>query len=126
VKDGFEDDLPYAKKVAVHLNVELDILKVTPDITQLLPKMIYHLDELQADPAPINVLLICEQAKKQGVKVLLSGAGGDDVFTGYRRHYAVKAEKYWAWLPKPARSLLKSATTLLPKFHSGVISERIE
>lgn len=114
-KDGFEDDLPYAKKVAEHLHVELDILKVTPDITLLLPKMIYHLDELQADPAPINVLLICEQAKKQGIKVLLSGAGGDDIFTGYRRHYAVKAEKYWAWLPKSARSLLKSAAALLPK-----------
>lgn len=114
-KDGFEDDLPYAKKVSEYLNVELDILKVTPDIAQLLPKMIYHLDELQADPAPINVLLICEQAKKQGIKVLLSGAGGDDIFTGYRRHYAVKAEKYWAWLPASARSLLKSAAVMLPK-----------
>lgn len=117
-KDGFEDDLPYAKKVASYLDVELDVLKVTPDITQLLPKMIYHLDELQADPAPLNVLLICEQAKKQGVKVLLSGAGGDDIFTGYRRHYAVKAEKYWAWLPKPARSILKSVTAVLPKGHA--------
>lgn len=117
-KDGFEDDLPYAKKVASYLDVELDVLKVTPDITQLLPKMIYHLDELQADPAPLNVLLICEQAKKQGVKVLLSGAGGDDIFTGYRRHYAVKAEKYWAWLPKPARSILKSLTAVLPKGHA--------
>lgn len=117
-KDGFEDDLPYAKRVALQLNVELDILKVTPDITQLLPKMIYHLDELQADPAPLNVMLICEQAKKQGIKVLLSGAGGDDIFTGYRRHYAVKAEKYWVWLPKPARSLLKSVATLLPQNHA--------
>ena len=117
-KDGFEDDLPYAKKVASYLDVELDVLKVTPDITQLLPKMIYHLDELQADPAPLNVLLICEQAKKQGVKVLLSGAGGDDIFTGYRRHYAVKAEKYWAWLPKPARSILKSVSAVLPKGHA--------
>ena len=115
LKDGFEDDLPYAKKVAAHLNVELDVLKVTPDIAKLLPKMIYHLDELQADPAPINVLLICEQAKKKGIKVLLSGAGGDDIFTGYRRHYAVSVEKYWSWLPKPTRSLLRSATSLLPK-----------
>lgn len=114
-KDGFEDDLPYAKKVAEHLNVHLDTLKITPDIAQLLPKMIYHLDELQADPAPINVLLICEQAKKQGIKVLLSGAGGDDVFTGYRRHYAIKMEKYWSWLPKPFRSILKTASSLLPK-----------
>ncbi|EGQ7944378.1 asparagine synthase (glutamine-hydrolyzing) [Vibrio cholerae] len=114
-KDGFEDDLPYAKRVAEHLKVELDTLKVTPDIAKLLPKMIYHLDELQADPAPISVLLICEQAKAQGIKVLLSGAGGDDIFTGYRRHYAVTSERYWGWLPSPFRSALKAATSLLPK-----------
>lgn len=114
-KDGFQDDLPYAKRVANHLGVELDILKVTPDISKLLPKMIYHLDELQADPAPINVLLICEHAKSQGIKVLLSGAGGDDIFTGYRRHYAVKSERFWAWLPVPFRTLLKNVTSLLPK-----------
>ncbi len=114
-RDGIVDDLPYAKKVADLLNVDLDVLKVTPDIMALLPKMIYHLDELQADPAPLNVLLICEEARKKGIKVLLSGAGGDDVFSGYRRHYAVAAEKYWSWLPKLARKMLKYSTSLLPK-----------
>ena len=122
-KEGFADDLPYAKKVADYLKVELDILKVTPDIVSLLPKMIYQLDELQADPAPLNVLLICEQAKKKGVKVLLSGAGGDDIFTGYRRHYAVKAEKYWSWLPKKGRKMLKTITKALPK--NRAITRRI-
>ncbi|TXH92880.1 MAG: asparagine synthase (glutamine-hydrolyzing), partial [Rheinheimera sp.] len=105
--DGFEADLPYARKVAQHLGVPLHVLKVTPDIVSLLPKMVYHLDEVQADPAPINVLLICEMARKQGIKVLLSGAGGDDVFTGYRRHYAQSVENYWSWLPLPVRKLLK-------------------
>ncbi|EJE8737476.1 asparagine synthase (glutamine-hydrolyzing) [Vibrio vulnificus] len=114
-KEGFSDDLPYAKQVAGYLGVELDVLKVNPDIVSLLPKMIYHLDELQADPAPLNVLLICENAKKQGIKVLLSGAGGDDIFTGYRRHYAVTAERYWSWLPKFGRTVLKGATQCLPK-----------
>jgi len=114
-KEGFTDDLPYAKKVADLLDVELDVLKVTPDITALLPKMLYYLDELQADPAPLNVLLICEQARKKGVKVLLSGAGGDDVFTGYRRHYAVVTQMYWSALPKFCRKALKYSTSLLPK-----------
>ena len=113
--DGFTDDLPYAKKAAEHLAVPLNILKVTPDIVSLLPKMIYHLDELQADIAPINLMLICEHAKSKGIKVLLSGAGGDDIFTGYRRHYAVSIEKYWSWLPTPLRLFLKLTTGLLPK-----------
>jgi asparagine synthase (glutamine-hydrolysing) len=114
-KDGFEDDLPYAKQVSDYLGVELDIVKVTPDIVKQLPQMIYHLDELQADPAPLNVLLICQQAKKKGIKVLLSGAGGDDVFSGYRRHYAIKFERYWSWLPKGMRSVLKSTTPAISK-----------
>lgn len=113
--EGFSDDLPYARKVAQHLGVDLDVLKIVPDIAELLPRMIYHLDELQADPAPLNVLLICEQARRKGLKVLLSGAGGDDIFTGYRRHYAVKFERYWAWLPKSARTVIRMATSALPK-----------
>lgn len=113
--DGFSNDLPYAEKVAEYLSVPLNVLKVSPDIISLLPKMIYHLDELQADIAPINVMLICEHAKSKGIKVLLSGAGGDDIFTGYRRHYAISMEKYWSWLPKSLRLGLKSASDLLPK-----------
>ncbi|RTZ14662.1 asparagine synthase (glutamine-hydrolyzing) [Vibrio aquaticus] len=113
--DGFSDDLPYAKAVASFLKSELNILKASPDITKLLPKMVYHLDELQADPAPLNVLLICEEARRQGIKVLLSGAGGDDIFSGYRRHYAVTKEKYWAGLPKVARRALKGVTSKLSK-----------
>lgn len=113
--DGFTDDLPYAKKVAEYLGVDLDVLTISPDIVKLLPKMIYHLDELQADPAPINVMLISKMASEKGYKVLLSGAGGDDVFSGYRRHYAIKSERYWSWLPRPFRSLLKHSSGLLPK-----------
>lgn len=113
--DGFEDDLPYAQKVAKHLGTPLNILQATPDIVSQLPEMIYHLDELQADPAPLNVMMICEHAKQKGIKVLLSGAGGDDVFSGYRRHVAIQFERYWKWLPKPLRAALKNTTSLLPK-----------
>ena len=44
------------------------------------------IDAPVADPAPLNVVHICRAARNQGIKVLLSGAGGDDLFTGYRRH----------------------------------------
>jgi asparagine synthase (glutamine-hydrolysing) len=115
VNDGFEDDLPYAKKVAEHLNTELNVLSATPDIVKQLPEMIYHLDELQADPAPLNVMMICEDAKNKGIKVLLSGAGGDDVFSGYRRHVAIQFERYWRGLPKFMRSGLRAITQSLPK-----------
>jgi asparagine synthase (glutamine-hydrolysing) len=47
------------------------------------------------------------------MKVLLSGAGGDDLYAGYRRHLALKYESYWGWLPHPVRAGLKHVTTRL-------------
>jgi asparagine synthase (glutamine-hydrolysing) len=73
-----------------------------------LERMIWQLDEPLADAAPLNVLYICELARKHGMKVLLSGAGGDDLFTGYRRHHAVLLQKYWEWMPAAFRNGLES------------------
>jgi len=112
--EGMREDLPYAKRVAQHIGVPLTIVKVTPDIVNELPKLIYQLDEPQADVAPLNAWYISRLAREQGIKVLLSGAGGDDLLTGYRRHYALMKEKYWAWLPKTIRVGIKSGSKLLP------------
>jgi len=101
---GMADDLPYARKVARHLGVELDVVNIDScKMAGDLERMVTQLDEPLADPAPLNVLYISELARQQGMKVLLSGAGGDDLFTGYRRHKAVYMEPYWRWLPATAR-----------------------
>jgi asparagine synthase (glutamine-hydrolysing) len=80
-----------------------------------LPRMLFALDEPQADPAPINSLYIANRARKMDIKVLLSGAGGDDVFSGYRRHYALLQESLWAWLPVSMRSALAQGSAMLPQ-----------
>jgi asparagine synthase (glutamine-hydrolysing) len=97
--DGSVPDLPYARRVADHLNVDLCPIVVGADMIDHLERLLYHLDEPQADPAPINVLLIAEQARRDGIKVLLSGTGGDDLLSGYRRHWALLMERFWGWLP---------------------------
>lgn len=118
---GFSDDLPYAREVADLLNLDLQVVTVdTSTLANDVEKMVNSLDEPLADPAALNVLYISELAKKNGVKVLLSGTGGDDLFTGYRRHIAVDLEKYWAWLPKPARMALEWLSTSLPVKHPSI------
>jgi asparagine synthase (glutamine-hydrolysing) len=72
--------------------------------------MVGQLDEPLADPAPLNVYHISRLARDNGIKVMLSGAGGDDLFTGYRRHAAVRYERFWDWLPHSARVRLRNAT----------------
>ena len=89
-KDGFTDDLPYAKKVADELGLNLNLVSASSTDVSDLSSCIYYLDEPQADPAIINAFKICQLANSKGIKVLLSGAGGDDFFTGYRRHLAAR------------------------------------
>jgi asparagine synthase (glutamine-hydrolysing) len=112
--EGIIDDYPYAKKVADFLGVNLNVLEIGSDSIKNLEKVIYHLDEPTADPAVINTLLIAEHARSQNIKVLLSGTAGDDLFTGYRRHFALTQEKYWSHLPSFSRTMLKNVSTFLP------------
>lgn len=111
--DGSPDDLPYARAVAKHLAVPLEVIEVGADSFELLEKMLLAIEEPQGDPAPINAYLIAKRARANGHKVLLSGAGGDDVFSGYRRHRALQLERYWAWLPVSARRGLAAASRRL-------------
>jgi asparagine synthase (glutamine-hydrolysing) len=112
--EGMTQDLPYAQRVAKHLNVDLHTVHVGEDMVDHLTEMIHQLDEPQADPAPLNVLFISRLAREHGIKVLLSGAGGDDIFTGYRRHYALTQERYWSGLPMPLRTVLKNTSRFFP------------
>lgn len=114
--EGMGEDLPYARRVAAYLDVDLHTVWVGPEMVDALAAMIYHLDEPQADPAPINAYFISQLAREHGIKVLLSGAGGDDIFTGYRRHYALLQEHYWAWLPAHIRrGLVLGSERLRPR-----------
>lgn len=106
--EGSPADLPYARRVAKHLGVDLHVIEVQPDMINNLERMLYYLDEPQADPAPINALLISERARSDGIKVLMSGAGGDDIFSGYRRHLALRTERLWSWLPQTMRAMIAS------------------
>ena len=113
-EEGIADDLPYARRVAAYLNVPLEIVRIdAARMAEDLPAMVVQLDEPLADPAPLNVLYISRLAREQGIKVLLSGAGGDDLFTGYRRHRALMAEGLWSWLPRSARVGLEQLTSRL-------------
>jgi asparagine synthase (glutamine-hydrolysing) len=109
--EGNPPDLPYARRVAKHLNVDLEEVRIEATAIDRLDEMVALLDEPQADPAPINALFIAERARAMGIPVLLSGAGGDDIFSGYRRHRALQFERWWAWLPRSARAAVQAAAT---------------
>jgi asparagine synthase (glutamine-hydrolysing) len=104
---GFADDLPYARQVARHLGVPLEVVEVDAGrMAADLEHMVVQLDEPLADPSPLNVLYISRLAREHGVLVLLAGTGGDDLFAGYRRHQALMLSRYWALAPTWLRGWL--------------------
>lgn len=97
-------DLFHAKIVAAHLGVKLDVLSMDSfNIADEIDSVVWHMDEPLSDPAAISLFYMSRRAQSEGIKVLLSGAGGDDLFSGYRRHKALRYEKVWNWLPSSVR-----------------------
>ena len=118
--EGFSDDLHYAKIVADYLKVELEIVDADIDIVNDFDDMIWHLDEPQADAAPLNVSNICARAKQMGFKVLIGGAGGDDLFSGYRRHQTLKYNDLIGKVPMQFRKVVSGIFEKIYPFNSLV------
>ena len=118
--EGFSDDIWYARRAAKALGVRLYVAKATSSMSDHIDFMLYHLDEPTADLAPLHVYSISTMASSIGVKVLLSGAGGDDLFGGYRRHLAARLERYWDWSPEMVRRILGRSAQRLPGTSPGL------
>lgn len=109
--EGFAEEQPYALLMARRLGVPLHDARLSDSALHNLDAMVWLLDEPTADGAVFTAYSVCQEARDRGVKVLLSGAGGDDLFTGYRRHTALRSERYWGWIPRSARILLRSSVS---------------
>ncbi len=96
--DILEDDLKYARVVGERFATDYHEEYLEPKVMELLPKLVYHMDEPVADPAIITSYLICRSARER-LTVLLSGMGGDEVFAGYPRHAAVKIAEAYNLIP---------------------------
>ena len=108
------DDAKYAKEVAQKFNLDHHEVLVRPDIVNHLPFIVRALDEPIGDPAAINTWLICKQAAEQGVKVLLSGMGADELFFGYRRQKAILFAMRYRNFPAGAKKLIRMGVDQLP------------
>lgn len=96
--DILEDDMKYARVVGERFATDYHEAYLEPQVMELLPKLVYHMDEPVADPAIITSYLICRSARER-LTVLLSGMGGDEVFAGYPRHAAVKIAEAYNLIP---------------------------
>jgi asparagine synthase (glutamine-hydrolysing) len=112
--EAMPDDAVYARKVARQYGIDLHEIEISPDIVDMLPKMVDCLDEPIGDPAAINTFLMCQAARERGVKVILSGMGADELFGGYRKHLACLMASRYHRLPSAVRAPARMVVDAMP------------
>ena len=93
------NELPFARQVAEQFKTDHHEIIVQPDVAQLLPGLIWHMDEPVADAAFITTYLVSKFAREQ-VTVILSGVGGDELFGGYNRYMDEHYRSKYQLIPK--------------------------
>ena len=91
------NELPWAEKIAKQYNLNWRTETVEANLVDMLPEMIFHMDE-PADPFGVGVYLVSQVAAKYD-KVVLSGDGGDENFAGYDRFAGQKLARMYGLIP---------------------------
>ncbi|HXS54564.1 MAG TPA: asparagine synthase (glutamine-hydrolyzing) [Hanamia sp.] len=87
------NELEYARIAAKTANAELfEIFPTEQEFIDILPTLIYHLDEPVAGPGLFPQYIVSKFAS-QHVKVILGGQGGDEIFGGYSRYMVAYLEQ---------------------------------
>lgn len=111
---SYYNELPHAREVAEHFGTDHHEIVVKPDVTQLLPELLWYLDEPIADAAFITTYLVSKFARED-VTVILSGVGGDELFGGYRRYWSEHLVRIYQSIPGPVRhGILQPLGRVLP------------
>ncbi len=111
--EGYEkyDERLFAKEVSEHIGAKhysFDFSKA--DFFATLDELLEFIDDPIGDPAQIPLFFLIKKAKEQGMKVLLSGDGSDELFLGYRTYKEfymmerVKDLPYANWLKNHLRA----------------------
>ena len=114
--DIIPDDVEWSRKMAEIFPIDYHETLLTPDVTELLPKLVWHADAPVIDMA-IPSFLISEQSRKKQ-KVMLSGMGGDEIFAGYPRQMAMQIAGITDFVPSAIRRPLMQ--TLEKTLYGGV------
>jgi asparagine synthase (glutamine-hydrolysing) len=111
--DIIPDDVRWARRVNEQLQTDYHEIMLQPSVADLLPKLVYHMEEPPIDMAIPSYLI--SRAARETLTVMLSGMGGDEVFAGYPRQMAMKIASAFDPVPQLLRRpLMKSVASALP------------
>jgi asparagine synthase (glutamine-hydrolysing) len=111
--EAFYNELPHARRIATLFGTEHHEIVVRPDVVELIPRLLWHMDEPIADSAFVTTYLVSEFARRD-VTVILSGVGGDELFAGYRRYLGNHYHQRFDRLPTGLQRAMTAVGARLP------------
>lgn len=109
---GFEaeefDESPFQSMVVRHLGTEHHaFLCRSGEIGRHFPEAVRHMERPVIRTAPVPMMLLAQGVREEGIKVVLTGEGADEVLAGYDIFKESKVRRFWAQAPGSKwRSLL--------------------
>lgn len=112
-KEASFDESRYARLIATRYNTEHHELEVNPDIGDILPGLVWSLDEPFGDASAIPAYLLAGFARSE-ITVALNGDGADELFGGYPTLQADRIASSYRLLPAVLRETISDWVNKLP------------
>jgi len=96
--DPSYDERADARVIARRFETDHTELTVTPDVADLVPRLVHHFDEPFADASAVPTYYL-SQLTRRHVTVSLGGDGGDELFAGYVTYQADRLARWYGRLP---------------------------
>jgi asparagine synthase (glutamine-hydrolysing) len=110
------DEMDYARCAVRHFNTQAHEYYVTPeDVVSMVPKIAAAYDEPFGNSSALPAWFCARMAADAGIRHLLAGDGGDELFAGNERYARQGVFEHWHRIPAPLRrGLFEPVLTRLP------------
>ena len=102
--DANFDERAHQELMADYLGIAHHVIEIShQDIGEAFPDAIWHMEVPTLRTAPVPMYLLSELVRANGLKVVLTGEGADEIFAGYDVFKEAKVRAYWARQPASLR-----------------------
>ena len=118
------DESPYSELIAKRFNTKHTAIQLSANhFLQMVPEALQAMDHPSGDGP--NTYVVSKATREAGVKMALSGLGGDEVFAGYDVFRRLKALETKQWLNSVPLAIRKNMGALLRAVKPSAASEKI-
>jgi asparagine synthase (glutamine-hydrolysing) len=94
------DESGFQRQMAAHLGTRHTALSVPSTcIGEALPRALWHIESPLVRTAGVPLMLLADEVRSHGIKVVLTGEGADEVFAGYDIFKEGKIRRFWGRQP---------------------------